>query len=161
MKKAIIFILLLVLLSTSFCDKKKTQQEDGEVLHVTDGDTFDCMYDGEEITIRLYGIDAPESGQPYGNEAENWLRNQIGDEAVDIEKVEEGYYGRTIAIVELNGTNINGALVKNGLAWVSDRYCDRDSICDRWRNYQQQARGNDVGLWGQPNPTPPWEFRDQ
>jgi len=158
--KRVMALLTVILITTSFCEKEgETQQNDGELIHVTDGDTFDCMYNGEKVTIRLYGVDAPESDQPYGDEAENWLRDQIGDEIVDIEKVEEGYYGRTIAIVGFNGKNINGALVKNGLAWVSDRYCDREALCDRWRDYQQQARDGDVGLWSQQNPVPPWEWR--
>ena len=159
--KRVVAAIALVLIITSSCENKDDKgKKEGEVIQVTDGDTFDCMYNGEEVTIRLYGVDAPESDQPYGDEAENWLRNQIGNAIVDIEKVEEGYYGRTIAIVELNGKNINGALVKNGLAWVSDRYCDRETLCDRWREYQPQARENDIGLWSQSNPMPPWEFRD-
>ena len=157
--KRFIIPIALVLIATYSCDRKDKADE-GEVIHVTDGDTFDCILGGKEVTIRLYGVDAPESGQLYGDDAEQWLRDQIGDKSVNIERIEEGYYGRTIAIVKINGKNINGALVKNGLAWVSDRYCDQEELCDRWRDYQQKAQENDAGLWSQPNPTPPWEFRN-
>jgi endonuclease YncB( thermonuclease family) len=158
--KRLLTLLTLLLLTTSFCDKEAQQTARAEVTYITDGDTFECTMSGEEVTIRLYGVDCPEADQPYGDEAEEWLRNAIGGETVSIERIEEGYYGRTIAIVKFNGKNINGALVKNGLAWVSDRYCDREALCDRWRNFQQQARDGDVGLWSQPNPVPPWDYRD-
>lgn len=157
--KRFIIPIALVLIATYSCDRKDKADE-GEVIHVTDGDTFDCILEGKEVTIRLYGVDAPESGQPYGDDAEQWLRDQISDKSLNIERIEEGYYGRTIAIVKINGKNINGALVKNGLAWVSDRYCDREKLCNRWRKYQQQARNGDVGLWSQPNPVAPWDYRD-
>ena len=159
--KRIITLITLVLITAYSCEKKEESQPDnGEVIQVTDGDTFDCMLDEEEVTIRLYGVDAPESDQPYGDEAEQWLQDQIGGKTVSIEKIEEGYYGRTIAIVKRNDKNINGALVKNGLGWVSDSYCDREELCDRWRDYQQEARENDIGLWNQEDPVPPWEFRN-
>lgn len=46
----------------------------GQVTEVTDGDTFDVMRHGEEVTVRLYGIDCLEYDQPNGGEAEKFLR---------------------------------------------------------------------------------------
>lgn len=45
----------------------------GQVTEVMDGDTFDAMRNGEEVTIRLYGIDCLEYDQPHGGEAEKFL----------------------------------------------------------------------------------------
>lgn len=150
----------IVVLFTALFIASALDAQQAQVTYITDGDTFECTLNGNEVTIRLYGIDCPESDQSYGNEAEQWLRNAIAGKTVSIERIEEGYYGRTIAIVEHNGRNINGALVKNGLAWVSDRYCKKEFLCNRWRNYQEQARKNNVGLWSQTNPVPPWNYRD-
>jgi endonuclease YncB( thermonuclease family) len=57
------------------------------VTQVIDGDTFYCLPSGSiagvrihkdgSITVRLYGIDAPEKDQPYGIEARNSLKELV------------------------------------------------------------------------------------
>ena len=153
MRSILIFLLLIVAIS---CDK----QQGNKVIKVTDGDTFDVMNDNDqEVTIRLYGVDCPESSQPYGDDATEALRGRILDESVKIEKVSTGTYGRTIAKVYHEGTMINEWLVEEGLAWVYNRYCDQ-SVCDDWENIQHNKRNEGVGLWSQSSPTPPWEYRN-
>ncbi|MBV5328866.1 MAG: hypothetical protein JZU65_14760, partial [Chlorobium sp.] len=41
----------------------------GTVVSVTDGDTIKVLHDGKQEKIRLYGIDAPEKGQDFGQKA--------------------------------------------------------------------------------------------
>lgn len=38
----------------------------GKVVEVTDRDTLVVMKGNKEVDVRLYGIDTPESDQPYG-----------------------------------------------------------------------------------------------
>lgn len=159
MKKAATTILLLALIFISSSHIKEIQQESIKVFHVIDGDTFVGTNKGEEVIIRLYGIDAPEINQSYGNKAKDWLQSKIEGKSINMKKIGKGYYNRTIAIVSTNGQNINEALVRNGLAWVSSWYCKQETLCNRWRDYQQQAQENNIGLWDQHNPIPPWEFR--
>jgi len=134
---------------------------EGRVTNVTDGDTFDIErgQTGEEVTIRLYGIDTPESDQPHGEKATQALENLIGGEMVEIEKVEIGHYGRTIALAYEGGRPINEELVRLGHAWVYDRYCDR-AVCRGWDRMESRARKKERGLWASQDPVPPWEWRN-
>ncbi len=53
-----------------------------DVLRVIDGDTFVVMYDGEPTSCRIYGIDAPERGQPGAAEATAALTREIAGKRV-------------------------------------------------------------------------------
>jgi endonuclease YncB( thermonuclease family) len=67
-------------------------------------------------------------------------------------------YGRTVAFVTVGGTVVNEELIRQGLARVFTRYCDR-AICERWERLETEARDARRGLWSMPNAIPPWEFR--
>ncbi len=129
------------------------------VIKVIDGDTFDVRCDGDKETIRLYGVDCPESNQAYGDKATSYTTSQILNKEVKIDEISTGYYGRTIAMVYHNGKNINESLIRNCLAWVYTDYCEQ-SICNQWENIEQTARNNKCGLWAGANPIPPWEWRN-
>jgi len=101
MKRLMITILILLWPLTAHAWVAK-------VVSVTDGDTikvFDVEYG--QVKIRLYGIDAPEKGQPYGKAAGEYLASLIAGEIVDIETVTKDRYGRTVGIVTDGVRNIN------------------------------------------------------
>ena len=133
----------------------------GKVIHVTDGDTIVVLTeDKEQVRIRLYGIDAPESRQPFGSKATEFVRDIAALKVVEINERYLDRYDRTIATVHLpDGTNLNEELVRVGLAWVYTRYCDEQPMCSKWDKLQQEARENKVGLWADKEPVPPWEWR--
>ena len=133
----------------------------GKVIHVTDGDTIVVLTeDKEQVRIRLYGIDAPESRQPFGSKATEFVRDIAALKVVEIDERYLDRYGRTIATVHLpDGTNLNEELVRVGLAWVYTRYCDEEPMCSWWDRLQEKARDNKVGLWADKDPVPPWEWR--
>ena len=50
----------------------------GKVVGIADGDTITVLRDGQEqVKIRLYGIDAPESGQPFGKASKQYLSSMV------------------------------------------------------------------------------------
>ena len=129
------------------------------ILWVVDGDTLKALSsDWSLVTIRVYGIDCPESSQPCGF----WARMHTAIEALGrkarLEPVERDRYGRLVARVLLNKESLAGKLVQSGYAWVYDRYCNRPS-CDKLRSLEAQARKKAKGLWGEPDPIPPWRWR--
>ena len=66
-------------------------------------------------------------------------------------------YGRTIADVQLpNGTNVNQELVKQGWCWGYRKYAPGDTAFEALEN---EAREGRKGLWADPLPVPPWEWR--
>ncbi|MFC1837249.1 thermonuclease family protein [Thermodesulfobacteriota bacterium] len=131
-----------------------------KVVSVTDGDTIKVYNaDQGQVKIRLYGIDSPEKGQPYGKAAGKHLASLIAGATVEVETVTTDRYGRTVGIVFDNSeTNISQEMVRSGYAWVYKRYCDKP-FCDFWLLLEKEARDDKKGLWQEPNPIPPWEWR--
>lgn len=134
----------------------------GEVVSVTDGDTIKVIDGNQVIKVRLYGVDSPEMDQDFGLTAKNFTEGLVYGKQVDVEKVATDRYGRTVGIVTVieNNKNLNQELVKEGHAWVYNRYCIRP-VCIDWANMEQDARLDKRGLWQEFNPDPPWEWRRQ
>jgi len=152
MKRLLIIILVLLWPFTAYAWV-------GKVVSVTDGDTIK-VFNGEygQVKIRFYGIDTPEKGQPYGQAAGKYLASLIAGAVVDIEPVDTDRYGRTVGIVSDSERNINQEMVRAGYAWVYRRYCDRP-FCEYWISLESEARADKKGLWQEPDPIPPWEWR--
>ena len=79
----------------------------GRLARVIDGDTFEVERpDGKTITVRLFGVDAPESDQPFGAEATRAVQRYAGDSRVRLSVRETGAYGRTIGRIHVQGTSL-------------------------------------------------------
>jgi len=127
----------------------------GVVTSVIDGDTIKMSTNSDIDTIRLACIDAPESGQEYGNSSKIALSNMINGYTIDIHYNATDKYDRIIGFAS-NGKNINLKQVKNGQAWVYRDYC---SVCEYY-DAEVYARNNHLGLWANSNPVPPWIWRE-
>lgn len=130
----------------------------GQVVSVTDGDTIKVLQDGRETKIRLYGVDTPEKKQAFGQKAKDFTVSMVAGKIVNIEQVDKDRYGRTVGFVTVAGQSLNEELVKNGFAWVYRQYCRRGE-CSAWLAEESQARAARLGLWVDPSPIPPWEWR--
>ncbi|MFH7326439.1 thermonuclease family protein [Desulfurivibrio sp. C05AmB] len=131
------------------------------VTNISDGDTITVITPaGQQERIRFYGIDAPESGQPFGRASTDHVKKVIGDAGfqVEIAEIDRDRYGRIVGMVIVNGLNLNRDLVRVGLAWVYPQYCKRPE-CREWRELEQEAKANKLGLWREPGAVPPWEWR--
>jgi micrococcal nuclease len=129
----------------------------GRVTRVIDGDTLDVLLATGRIRVRLQGVDAPEHDQPGGALSKQWLQTRVLDRDVLIEPVSQDRYERMVAILFLDGANLNLDLLRSGHAWAYRRYlraADR-AFCD----LEYSARRERAGLWGIPGPRAPWEFR--
>ena len=117
------------------------------VLSVHDGDSLRLRRaDGQGMVVRLYGVDCPELGQPYGEAARELTRRLVG-RRVSVRPTGGKSWQRDVAVVLLrDGRSLQSALVKAGLAWVDDRFCRRPE-CDGWRKAQARARAARRGLW--------------
>ena len=109
--------------------------------------------------MRLHGIDAPETNQPYGQAARGFVSNAILFKTVEIQPTSQGRdrYGRIVAVVEIPGIGVlQELLLDAGLAWVWPRYC---KDCGSWERIQAKAKEEKRGLWVDGQPIPPWEWR--
>jgi endonuclease YncB( thermonuclease family) len=131
----------------------------GLVVDVTDGDTYDVRRSiGGAVTIRLHGVDAPESAQSYGTAATRDARQYVGGKSVRVAVEEIGRYGRAVASVEVQGADLGAMLIRRGLAWHYRQYAPGET---EYARLERQARNAGRGLWSQVNPTAPWTWRDR
>lgn len=130
----------------------------GRVVEVKDGDTLEVQRsEGKVMTVRLWGVDAPEDDQPYGTAATKAARHYVQGKNVRLSAEDTDRYGRLVARVEVEGRSLSKMLVRDGLAWHHDHYAPNAIELSR---LEQRARNANRGLWSQPNPTPPWTWRD-
>jgi micrococcal nuclease len=130
------------------------------VTHVIDGDTFagtitDAadMISGEEVTVRLLGVDAPETLHPkkkiefYGKESSNYLRSLIDNKNIELQfdTDRSDIYGRWLGYVRINGALIEEEMLKNGYAKVEEPYTfSQKSLFLDW---QKEAQEKKRGMW--------------
>ena len=134
----------------------------GRVTHVTNGDTLVVLDAGKaQHTIRLQGIDAPDQGQAYGNESKEHLSDHVAGKFVVVEYDKRDRYKRVVGKVFLAGQDMNLGQVAAGLAWHYKKHQVEQTQSDRisYSDAEREARRDRRGLWHDPNPVPPWEFR--
>ena len=67
----------------------------GKVVSVSDGDTLRVLVEDQQIKIRLGGIDAPESDQPFGQASKRYLAEAVAGQTVVVEFEKKDRYGRS------------------------------------------------------------------
>jgi len=130
----------------------------GKAIRIADGDTFTLLLDDRTTAqIRLAEIDAPESGQPFGNKSKQALKQLVDGKAVQVEVQTTDQYGRWVGRVYVGGVDVSAELVQTGNAWVFRRYLRDRSLLD----LEEQARSHKRGLWAttEAQAVPPWEWR--
>jgi endonuclease YncB( thermonuclease family) len=105
--------------------------------------------------IRLHGIDAPEKGQAFGTKARENLAAKVFGKIVRVEVVDVDRYSREVVRNYLGDRFINLEMVRDGFAWRNVRYDKAGEFTDAEREAREKRRG----LWADPNPDPPWEYR--
>lgn len=133
---------------------------EGKAVHIPDGDTFDLLTDEKKkFRVRMSGIDAPEKAQDYGQVSKEGLGGMMQNQRLKIVVRDVDRYGRSVcdvyALKPAGETWINLQMVQNGWAWHYKQYSKDPQLAAA----EQSARTAKKGLWAQPNPTPPWEFR--
>ena len=88
--------------------------EQVHVDRIIDGDTIES----NKTSIRLLGINTPERGELYYEEAKEFLEQEILNKTVNLKYGKEMYdkYQRVLAYIFLDNTNINLKIIENGLA---------------------------------------------
>jgi micrococcal nuclease len=130
------------------------------VVSVIDGDTVDVrMADGSEETLRLIGIDTPETQHPskpvqcFGKQASDRAENILDGKEVTLEydstQNRRGTYGRLLAYIILpDDTNFNKQMIADGYAYEYT-YRVPYKYQDEFKAAERSARENDRGLWSE------------
>lgn len=135
---------------------------EARVVRVKDGDSLVVRNPGRfagpvERTVRLARVDAPEYDQPQGQAARRWLSERVRHRSLAFEVVATDRYCRLLVHVSTPGEPadaLNLALVQAGYAWVDAHAAD-----PRYQRAEAAARAARRGLWADPAPVPPAEWR--
>lgn len=137
----------------------------GKVVRISDGDTITVLNkQNEQVRIRFNQIDAPESSQAFGQKSRQNL-NYLHQTLVYVQENSKDRYGRTLGTIyqlkngqvpQLAVTNsANFKQVKDGYAWAYREYM-KDQI---FITAENNARNKKIGLWADPNPMYPSQYR--
>ncbi|GGK57111.1 thermonuclease family protein [Rufibacter glacialis] len=141
-------------------DQKQEEATTGEnqykVIAIKDGDTIELLKDGKPLRIRLQGVDCPEKNQDFGTRARQFTSDLVFGKSVGLVVHDVDRYGRTVGEIILpDGRNLNQELVKNGFAWHYTAYSKDQELA----RLEAEARAEKRGLWADPSPRAPWDFR--
>ncbi|TKX75091.1 nuclease [Halorubrum sp. GN11_10-6_MGM] len=141
----------------------------GTVVRVVDGDTMEVEFpNGEVDTVRLLGVDTPETsaestspdefeGVPntdagrahlraWGAEASAFAESELAGEEVTVVTGGDrrGGYGRLLAVLYVDGEEFNERLLTEGYARLYDT---EFALRDAYAAAESEARAGEVGLW--------------
>lgn len=153
MKSKILSLLLLLSCTSAYADPIS-----GRVVDVTNGDTLTILDESHtQHKIHLAAIVAPDLAQPFGREAKDMLSRLCNGQLAYINVVCKDKHGRPVGEVDCAGTNANEEMIRSGYAWVNREYAMGHGHL--YPMEEEMARAEKRGLWADPNPVPPWEWR--
>jgi endonuclease YncB( thermonuclease family) len=151
MARLLALTLLLAFTSALLADELR-----GKVVSIADGDTITVLdADKKQNKVRLNGIDAPEKKQAFGTKSKARLGELVAGKDVVVDWKEKDKYGRIVGQVHQGSLDVNLQMVKEGLAWHYKKYSKSADLS----RAEAEAKAGKKGLWADPNPVPPWEFR--
>ena len=159
-KHKALLIFVIALIWTIFDQSKLPEEielENYQVLKVIDGDTVSISINGEKETLRLIGVDTPETVHPnkpvecFGIEASNYAKDLLSNKIISVEydqsQGEVDKYGRSLVYIFLpDGRNFNKIMIEEGYAYEYT-YSEVYKYQKEFKESQTYAKENKLGLW--------------
>ncbi|MBM3199894.1 hypothetical protein FJZ53_03065 [Candidatus Woesearchaeota archaeon] len=144
MKREVLLLAILVLLILG-CNNNALEGP-FKVTNVVDGDTLDL---NNSKRVRLSGINTPETGECYYEEAKDKLTGLVLGKDVFLErdKTNIDKYGRTLRYIYSDGVLVNSVLVQEGFARVFDNYKQDTKKYEELKAMEETAKTNKLGIW--------------
>lgn len=140
----------------------------GTVIEVLEGDLFKVRTkDWGDYKVKLWGTDAPELDQPFGEASKKYLKDMILKRSVIVSVYSAVGGGRGIQIgwVSTNESSekqtVNERMVSTGHAWWERLRYNRELQTEAGAllKCEEAARVSKIGLWSKPNPLAPWDWK--
>ncbi len=145
----------------SSASNKQTNTISGKVVNVADGDTITILNaENKQTKVRLYGIDAPEKAQDFGNVSREHLASLVAGKNIEVVVIDVDQYGRSVGRIKVDGKEVAEEMLQSGLAWLYTAYCKIPG-CTRWKELETQAKTAKIGLWANPTAQEPWQWRKE
>ncbi len=128
---------------------------------VLDGDTIKAICDNQgetKMTLHLWAVDCPELGQPFFQEAREFMQEMIKDKQLQIEIVDYNVNNQPLVLVFHEGKCLNAQLLEAGLAWLNPRIYNKE-IQGGWPAMFEEAKNAKIGIFQKQDSEPPWEIR--
>lgn len=130
---------------------------EGVVTAIAAPDKLSITINGDVRDFRLYGVDCPEPGQPFHEEALAYVTEKALDKTVTIEVLATDSLGLEVVRVILPGyVNLNNTLLSKGLGWWDEPNAPEDGVLKR---DSAKALIDEAGLWSEAAPLAPWDYR--
>jgi endonuclease YncB( thermonuclease family) len=136
-------------------DEGLNNREVAYVIQVIDGDTIEVFLNEESHRIRYIGIDSPEIGMPFSEEATEANRRLVEGQIIELERdiSNTDQHARLLRYVYLSDeTLVNAQLVALGYA-VAVAYPPDIKYQELFEAKQQEAQENGLGPWATPTAT--------
>jgi endonuclease YncB( thermonuclease family) len=130
-----------------------------QCIKVYDGDTATFLTtQKQKLKVRLYGIDAPEKKQAFGETSTKVLREIILSNYCNLKIYSKDRYGRSVGEIFYKKHNINIEMVRGGYAYWYKKYSPKRKD---YQSAQEEAKERKKGVWSNPNAIKPSEYRKQ
>ena len=135
----------------------------GTVIDVNDGDTFTIVSLNKPVKIRLLAVAAPSDLQAFADVARQHLADLILHKTVLVEYSGLVENNLILGKVSCRDVDIGAQMLRDGVAWFDKASSSRLTDSDRqvYSDCEVAARNEQRGLWRDPAPIAPWEFRNQ
>ena len=129
----------------------------GKATRIWDGDTIGVEQRGVERCIRLYGVDAPEGGQPFGACSTSFAEHHAGGRIVTVTPVGTDIHDRLVGVVSFrDGRVLNHEMVLSGCVWWFEHFAPDDGVL---ATLEAAAKASGRALWADPAAVAPWRWR--
>ncbi len=139
-----------------FGNTERIDENAYRVESVVDGDTIKINYNGSLTSVRIIGVDTPETVDPrttiecFGVEASDYLKQKIGGKtiriAADTTQADRDKYNRLLRYIYLDGEDIGLSIIANGYGheYTYDTPYAHQTV---YKKAQSEAESNNKGLW--------------
>ncbi len=148
--------ILLLVFCTGSLFSFANEELKGKVTSIIDGNTIEItLSSGEKYKVLLHGIDCPDLGQNFAENARTLLQKLLLSKNITIIVKGKDRLGNRLGDILVEGVpDPKRELIRTGLAWTTDSDPELESL-------KEHARDQGLGIWSEENPTPPWLYRRQ
>lgn len=136
----------------------------GKVVSVDTGDAVSLLDStAHRHRIRLTAIAAPDRDQPFASASREHLAHWLDQREVIVEQQRTTGDGALLGTVFIDGHDVNLEQVRAGFCWWDPQTGAAQTAEERevYRLAEEAARYRKLGLWSDPDPVPPWIWREK